>query len=123
MDKKQLFSDRRATYRFKISGAQVEYKIKRGGSARVPLIDMSRNSVRFQVKHDVHPGYIVELYIIIPGKNKIAVRGDIISVTNTKAPHYAVVQFFPFGTDKRYNSLQCWEQLKNVEQEYLYKIE
>jgi hypothetical protein len=123
MDKNEFFYDRRGNHRFKISGAQVEYKIKKGGSARMPLINMSRHSVRFEVKHDVHPGYLVDLEIIIPGKDKISLKGSITWVTNSRPPYFAVAQFFPFGTDKRYNSLHCLEQLKQVEAEYLYKIE
>lgn len=114
--------DRRSAYRFKIPEARVSYKFLGGGSARTTLMDMTKCSVRFEIRHKVDPGELVEITLSIPNKVKISAKGHVVWVSNSKAPYYAVVQLLPFGTDKRYNSLQCLEQLKELEKEYLYKL-
>ena len=114
--------DRRSSYRFKIPESQVSYKLIGGGSARTALMDMTKSSVRFEIRHRVDTGEMVEITLSVPNKEKISARGHVVWVSNSKPPFYAVVQLLPFGTDKRYNSLQCLEKLKELEQEYLYKI-
>ena len=114
--------DRRSSYRFKIPESHVSYKLSSGGSAKTSLIDMTKSSVRFEIHHKVNRGELVELTLSVPNREKIYVKGHIVWASNSKSPFYAVVQLLPFGTDKRYNSLQCLAQLKGLEQEYLYKI-
>lgn len=122
MDEKSYTIDRRSSYRFKIPEGQVNYKLSNGGSAKTELKDMTKCSVRFEIRHEVNEGEFVELSISVPEREKIFAKGNVVWVSNSKAPYYAVIQLLPFGTDKRYNSLQCREQLKELEEEYLFKI-
>jgi len=110
--------DRRYCERFEVPGAQVLYKLNQGVCARTQLKNITKSSVRFEIKHDAKPGDFVELEIQIPRKERICAKGNIVWISNSKPPYYSVVQFLAFSTDKRYNSLECLEQLKRVEAEY-----
>ena len=126
----ELKKDRRYLDRFEIPGAKVIYKQREGFhgakavSAQTPLIDLTYISCRFEVNHTLQPGAIVELQILISGKRKIKVVGYIVWVSDAQSgrPSMAVVQFFPFGTDKRYNSLHSLKQLKKLSAQYLSPI-
>jgi hypothetical protein len=118
--------ERRQLERFRISGAQVHYK-QLGGfkdakevSAKMPLIDFTKISIRFKSKHNLQPGALIELDILIPGKKKIHVKGNVIWSTEATENRegYAVVQFLPFGTDERYNSMRAHDQLQKLDKEY-----
>lgn len=118
--------ERRQLERFKIPGAQVRYK-QHGGfqeakevTATVPLVDFTKISVRFKSQHTLKPGAFVELIIMIPGRKKIQVKGNVIwstEATENREGH-AVVQFLPFGTDERYNTMRSHDQLLKIEKEY-----
>jgi hypothetical protein len=118
--------ERRQLERLKIPGAQVYYK-QHGGfqeskeiSATVPLVDFTKISVRFMSKQTLQPGALVELIIMIPGKKKIQVKGNVIwstDATENREGH-AVVQFLPFGTDERYNTMRSHDQLLKIEKKY-----
>lgn len=118
--------ERRQLERFKIPGAQVHYKQRAGFkhakqiSEKKPLIDFTKISVRFKSKHTLQPGALVEMVILIPGKKKIRVKGNVIWSTEATEDRegYAVVQFLPFGTDERYNSMRTHDQLQKLEKEY-----
>ena len=118
--------ERRQLERFKIPGAQVRYK-QHGGfreskeiTATVPLVDFTKISVRFKSKQTLQPGALVELIIMIPGKKKIQVKGNVIWSTEATENRegYAVVQFLPFGTDERYNTMRSHDQLLKIEKKY-----
>ena len=119
--------DRRYLDRFKIPGAKVIYKQREGFhgaksvSGRTALIDLTYISCRFEVNHILQPGAIVELQILVSGRRKIKVVGYIVWVSdeNMGKPSVAVVQFYPFGTDSRYNSLHSLKQLKELSAQYL----
>ena len=118
--------ERRQLERFIIPGAQVHYKQHAGFkdakavSEKMPLIDFTKISVRFKSKHTLQSGALVELVILIPGKKKIHVKGNVIWSTEAtdNREGYAVVQFLPFGTDARYNSMRAHDQLQKIEKEY-----
>ena len=110
---------RRHSDRFKIPGAQVLYKLENDVSAQTTLINMTKNSVCFEVEHPIKIGYIIELEIIIPEKDIINVKGNIVWTSTS----YAVVQFLAFGTDERCNSMHCLKQLNQLAEEYLQLVE
>lgn len=117
--------ERRYLDRISIPVAKVEYLLENGNSAKVKLIDMTKISVRFKIKHEFEEGGFVELKILIKDKDPIEVKGNVIWTkeenNNTKFAQ-AVVQFYPFGTDKRYNSMKSYEQLADLEREYSEEI-
>jgi hypothetical protein len=86
-----------------------------------PLNDITKSSARFEVDHPMKKGEFIELEIIIPGRKKIHVKATVIrsSIPTTEHPPYVVVQFLPFGSDKRYNSMECYKQLSELIEQYL----
>jgi hypothetical protein len=117
--------DRRHAVRLKIEGAEVFYKLQSGQTSFKPLKDITKNSARFEVEHTLNQGTFVELELIIPGRENIPVKGNVIRISDPGMENtsYAVVLFVPFGTDERYNSMQCYEQLSNLVEERLLMVE
>ena len=117
--------ERRYLDRFKIQGAEVSLNLPDGSSSRLPLVDMTRSSARFEVKNDLKIGEIIEMEIIIPHKENIHIKGKVVwtSKANADNPAYAGVQFLPFGSDECYNSMHSYEQLKKLSEEYLQPAE
>jgi hypothetical protein len=94
------------------------------------LLNISRSAVCFEIQDSLGIDTFLELEIIIPNKEKLILRGSdiregesLFRAENTEIYYYkyAVVQFAPFGTDDRYNSLQILERLKSIEKEFLGK--
>lgn len=118
----QMFKyERRYLDRFEIPGAKIQYKLQNGNSAKVKLIDITKISARFYVKHKMSEDEIIELDIIVEGKEKITVKGHVVwildNVNNNNLS--AVVQFLPFGTDEKINTMKSYEQLAELAEEYL----
>jgi hypothetical protein len=95
------------------------------------LLNISRSAACFEIQDSLEVNSFLELEIIIPDKEKLKIKGTIIREGESffrneeiEIYHfkYAVVQFSPYGDDdERYNSLQVYEQLKDLEKEYLGK--
>ena len=102
--------ERRHLDRFKMPGAKISYKLPDGSSSCVKLVDITRSSIRFEINNSVVIGEIIELEIIVPRKDKIFIKGHVVwtSKPDSESPAYAVVQFLPFGSDERYNSMQSY---------------
>jgi hypothetical protein len=117
--------ERRHIDRFKIPGAEVSYKLPDGSSSRVKLVDITRSGVRFEINNPVIVGEIIELEIIVPQKENIFIKGHVVWTSKPDSENlaYAVVQFLVFGSDERYNSMYCYEQLKELSEEYLQTVE
>jgi hypothetical protein len=111
--------ERRHFERLSILGAKVLYKRNNGHVALVPINDLTLRSMCFKIKHPLKLGEHIELDIIIPDKAAINVKGI---VTRLEIPAYAVAQFYAFGTDERYNSMDSYDQLKKIMDEYLVAV-
>jgi len=111
--------ERRHFERISILGAKVFYKRKNGQAGLMPMNNLTLNSVCFKIKHHLKLGEYIKLDIIVPNKEVISVKGI---VTRFEIPTYAVVQFFAFGTDERYNSMKSYDQLKKLLNEYLLVV-
>ena len=94
------------------------------------LLNISRSAVCFEIQESLGIDAFLDLEIIIPNKEKLLIRGTNIregesffrdESTEIYYYKYAVVQFAPFGTDERYNSMQILEHLKSIEKEFLGK--
>jgi hypothetical protein len=111
--------DRRHAVRLEVKGAEVFYKLESGQTSYKPLRDITKSSARFDVDHTIKHGDPIELEIIVPGKVNIVVKGKIIRLSDPASEHpsYAVVQFVPFGTDERYNSMLSYNQLSALIEE------
>ena len=94
------------------------------------LLNISRSAVCFEIQDSLGIDAFLELEIVIPNKDKLILRGTNIregeslfrdESTEIYYYKYAVVQFAPFGTDERYNSMPILERLKSIEKEFLGK--
>ena len=114
--------ERRYLDRIKIPGAEIKYAKNNGDSATVELIDLTKISVRFFSNHEFGEGELINLTILVKGHARIQVNGNIVwthpTEENDKYKSMAVVQFLPFGTDERYNSLKSYELLAELEEKY-----
>ena len=116
--------DRRNRERFAVKGAEVIYTLNNGQFAIKPLLDFTRSTARFEVDHSIQLKEFIKLEIIFPGKDKIQVKGTVIRLSDpaSEYPPYAVIEFIPFGTDARYNSMESYQQLSEVIEENLVSI-
>ena len=114
--------DRRYLDRLEIPGAKIEYKLQNGRTATTGLINLTKISVRFYTKHKFKTDELVEISIKIIDKETIRVKGNVVWFQTAKENEFnkanAVVQFLPFGTDEKYNSLKSYDLLAQVEEEY-----
>ena len=114
--------ERRYLDRLIVPGAEVEYKLKNGKSAKTALIDLTKISVRFYIKHSFKVDELVELAIYVKNIDVIKVKGNVVwkqsSNENGRDKANAVVQLLPFGTDESINSLQSYEQLAQIVEKY-----
>jgi hypothetical protein len=118
--------DRRFLDRVKIDGARVAFRAssEKGLFNRfsdpMPVEDITWSSVRFSTNHFLKTGDTVDLEVLIPGENKIKVKGYL--VWTSRKPddqtNYAVVQLMPFGSGKQYNSLNIRQKLKVLIKKY-----
>jgi len=118
--------ERREYPRFKIPGARVVFYQEEGFKGSESLVDeglmddCSLNGIRFETEKELIPGARVRLELVIPGKNTMAIKGNIIwtSFLSDKNKSYAVVEFSPFGNGKGYNSENVRNDLENIAEEF-----
>ena len=110
--------------RFEITDAEVIFRFAGANESRGSLADITRISIRFETKHAFNTGDHMDLEIIIPDKENISVRGHVVRTieSKTNSPLYAAVQFLPFGSDERYNSMDSYTQLNALTEEYMQKV-
>ena len=110
--------ERRHLDRFIIPDAKVSYTASNGSSIVVPLTDISKSSVRFEMTTKMEAGNFIELELIVPSQEKILIKGHIIWTSNDnhnlEKNVYSVVQFLPFGSDEQYNSTKSQAQLREL---------
>ena len=116
--------DRRHTERLVINDAKILYNRKNGQNILAPLKDLTKSSVSFYIKHPLKIGEYLEMKIVIAHEEIINIKGLVTRISNPVEVKnkYAVVQFFAFGTDDRYNSLNSYEQLAKVLNELLQAV-
>jgi hypothetical protein len=108
--------EKRNTERYAVPGSRVEYKLEGGQSAETPVKDITHGGLCFEFEHSAEEGNLIEIEIRIPGREKLVLKGNIVwtSISSTDDPNYAAMQFLPFGTDERYNSMKYHERLKKL---------
>lgn len=107
--------ERRVLKRFQIAGGKVKYRLKDGPESTVKLIDLSKNSVRFQMTEKLVNGDLVNLEIIIPSNEAIKLDGRVVwtSTVRESQPAYAAVQFVPFSTEE-FRTTPAFKQLDQI---------
>ena len=105
--------ERRYLDRFEVPGAEVIYRCTPEKEFRGSLADITKISVRFSTEQTFNMGDHIELEIIIPERHSICVRGNVVRVINSKSSktESVAVQFLPFGSDERYNTMTSYDQL------------
>jgi hypothetical protein len=108
--------DRRYNERYPLPGATVSYKLNADNAVDKTLKDITHGGVCFEFSHSTEVGSQLEIEITIPGKESLVLKGNIVwtAVENVGEPGYAAIQFLPFGTDKRYNSMENHDKLKEL---------
>ena len=108
--------DRRYNERYPLPGATVKYQIDVDKAAEKPVKDITHGGVCFEFSHSTEVGSELEIEIAIPGKGTLVLKGNIVwtAVENTKKTGYAAMQFLPFGTDNRYNSMENHDKLREL---------
>ena len=122
-----ILIERREFPRFKIPGARVVFHQEEGflGSKVVSdeglMDDCSLKGVRFETEKELQPGAKIKLELIIPGKDIIAIMGNIIWTSNLpeKNKAFVVAEFAPFGEGKGYNPIILKNDLEKIAEEYL----
>ena len=112
--------------RFVIPNAQVFYKQQKNSkssekcSGIVPLIDLTYDSLRFETRDILKVGDTIDIDILIPGEEKLAMRGHVVWISRQKENkhYYIVVQFLPFAGRKPYNSFQSRKKLEQIFHKY-----
>ena len=116
--------ERRYLDRFEVPDAEVVYRFAGGAESRGSLADITKISVRFETEYLFNTGDHIELEIIIPDKENITVRGNVVRLVNSQGSQSlsVAVQFLPFGSDERYNSMDSYSQLNALTTEYMQKV-
>jgi len=120
------FRERRNLKRFTIPDAVVKYKQEKGfqGSMDVSgegkLMNMTVHATRFETQHVLTPGAVAILDLHIKGKDTIHVVGNVlwVSAAEDNSSANAMVQFFPFGTEHGYNTIESKLQLEQLNKFY-----
>jgi hypothetical protein len=113
--------ERRYTDRYPLPGAKVQYNLDGGNSDETSVKDITQGGLCFEFSHNADEGHRIEIELKIPGMDNLVLKGHIVwtSVSSGNDPNLAAMQFLPFGTDNRYNSMDNHERLKKVLQECL----
>jgi hypothetical protein len=123
MDSEMYLVDRRQIERFKVPRMWIKYLYKESKNVS-RIVNFSRSSVCFESKQPLEIESLINLSVIYNKKN-IKLKGNVIRTSNSNLgdyPYHVVIQFLAFGSDKRYNSMDSYTQLKKLEQEYLENI-
>jgi len=121
------FKERRHLERFSIPGAKTLYKVNKKIAwlsryvGPTQLKDITKNGACIEIKENIPPGRILNLKIIVPGEEKISVRGKVVWTDTMQAPPPAKagIQFLPYGKGKPYNSFKTHEILERLTRQYM----
>lgn len=119
--------ERREVDRFEVQGAEIIYqqektfKILERFSKPVPLKDISKSGVRFEVDQYIGPGSLVDLQISVPGLGSIGIKGHVVWIARQEPfdRYHVGIQFLPFGEGHLYNSFASRDQLDRLIKSYL----
>jgi hypothetical protein len=118
--------ERRNFKRFAIPNATVKYNQEEGFheskavSGMGKLMNISVNAVRFETQHVLVPGAVTILELNVKGKEPIHILGNILWVSgyDNSTSTNAIVQFFPFGIEHGYNTIESKLQLELLNKEF-----
>ena len=123
MDSKMHVYDRKQLERLKTPQMWIKYIYKESKYFDC-IVNFSHSSVCFESKQPLELYSRINLSVIY-NKKDIKLKGNVVKVSNSNLgdyPFHVVIQFLAFGTDKRYNSIESYTQLKKLKEEYLENI-
>jgi len=117
--------ERRHADRFLVPGATLRVFQNGDVSENFSVKDMTKSSVRFEIKASIIKGEEIKVELNIPEMEPFTLKGHVVWAVdpNLQDKASAVIQFLPFGTDERYNSIECYEQLSRVVDKYSISIQ
>ena len=85
-------------------------------SAQLPLRDLAKGGVGFEIAAMLDRGVTIEMKLSIPGERNLFIKGNIVWSDNITGNGriFAGVRFLPFGKGKMYNSFECWDKLEQI---------
>jgi len=115
--------EKRALERFGIPGAMISFRKKNKiglfdrFSKFMPLQNITKTGVCFESDKKMDYGEGIFLEIVIPGEKKLLVQGNVRwNHNNFKGDRYLIgAQFLPFGKGRHLNSMNCLEQLRQID--------
>jgi hypothetical protein len=112
--------ERRHADRFRVPGATLRIFQNGNVSENYSVTDMTKSSIRFEITHSILKGEAVKVELNIPEMDSVTLKGYVIWAVDPQVDDNAtaVVQFLPFGTDERYNSIECHEHLSRIVDKY-----
>jgi hypothetical protein len=112
--------DRRHADRYKVTDGKIKYRLSSGHGDVTSIRDIAQNSASFQINHSLQPGDTLELEIIIPSKDKINLKAICVRILEQAENNlsFAAVQFMPYSTIERFNSLRTQEQMRRLIEEF-----
>jgi len=78
-----------------------------GSSSHLARVDMTRSGVRFEVKEELKIGEIIELTIIIPHKENIQIKGNVVWTSKAITNSPATLLYSFFLLDQMSGIIQC----------------
>ena len=84
------------------------------------LVNINKSGLSFEADHQISPGMLLFLKIIIPGEKKICLKGRMVWIAaKQKMGNYLTgIQFLPFGKGKQYNSFLSHDKLQRLTTKY-----
>jgi hypothetical protein len=108
--------DRRYNERYPLPAAKVRYKVDENEVHGKSVKDITHSGVCIEFSHSTEVGSQIEIELTIPGKDSLVLKGNIVwtGFQNADKAGYAGMQFLPFGTDERYNTMDDHDKLRKL---------
>jgi len=114
--------ERRSIKRIQVPGAKVRLKKQTGLnvfnvlSKPSALIDISKSGLSFEINEEYRYGDIIYVRLSFPDGRSFSLKGNIRWFNNGTPENPRVgIQFYPFGSGRRYNSIKALEYLRNMD--------
>lgn len=118
--------DRRTQIRFQIPDASLYIKhsdfisMISGYKGPQNVIDLSKSGAGLFYNKPVKKGEVVKIMLEFPDQQKLTLKGEIrwISEDSEDGMNRIGIQFFPFGYNRPYNSLDNLKRLNSLNEKY-----
>jgi len=121
--------ERRSLKRIQIPGAKV--RLKRSTGLNIfnvlnkssALINISKSGLSFEIDEEFRSGDTIEIYVAFPDGKGFNLKGKIRWLKNMIPNNSRIdIQFYPFGSNRRYNSIKALEYLRKMDGQQIERI-